>query len=123
MQATADHLSLETCKLLKDCGVESSLWWHYYVSDNLYIAGTCWMDLDPLESDAAIPCYTWSDVLWKHADKFFGSSFVRLGRSILDEASLIVPCYILRCLKEGDYERADQMFKDKCILIPQSTNE
>lgn len=123
MQATADHLSLETCKLLKDCGVESEYWYILHKDGK-----KCWDIVDresvgPNEWTDFCSAYTWSDVLWKHADKFFGSSFVRLGRSILDEASLIVPCYILRCLKEGDYERADQMFKDKCILIPQSTNE
>ena len=123
MQATADHLSLETCKLLKDCGVESSMWWHYFEAEELDVAGSCeigmsgsgqftetgWLVLDQLESDDAIPCYTWSDVLWKHADKFFGTYY---AMSLTET--------ILYWLQKGEYDYADNSVRQHCILIPKS---
>ena len=115
MKATKTHISLETAKLLKDCGVEScSTWvkdyddvkgWKVFrygeVIGEQYDYG--FFDKDNLHSwNEFYPAYTWQEILWDNNRDF-----------LLDD-----DCnHILILLQQKKYEEADKYFREHCMLI------
>ncbi|MBL7052082.1 MAG: hypothetical protein ISS01_03240, partial [Nanoarchaeota archaeon] len=90
MKANKTHISLETAKLLKDCGVESEYYWQEslimssLISDlrkgigwtgNWYLKEAKYAsieDEDKIYEGHLYPAYTWGEILWENAEKFFG---------------------------------------------------
>jgi len=112
MKANKTHISLETAKLLKDCGVESEQW---FVNTRLsssnpdYRVSDCGGD-----SGSDYPAYTWQEILWENAEKFFGRNN---GYYRLEDKHNEVAEDILYLLQQKKYEEADEYFRKNCILI------
>ena len=69
MKANKTHISLETAKLLKDCGVESEL---YFAENEGFVVEKHKIDKSQDWKDGYFyPAYTWQEILWENADKFF----------------------------------------------------
>lgn len=95
MKATKDHISFETAKLLKDCGIKNK----YVMRDNY-------------------PAFTWQEILWEHAEKFFGSETIHInGMDTGFGDYLEKPREILKLLQKKKYDKADEYFRKHCILI------
>lgn len=66
--------------------------------------------------EAYYPAYTWQEILWVHAEEFFGKKYVCSG-------GCSVPAYvyyskiILVQLQRKEYQKAEQIFIDNCILL------
>jgi hypothetical protein len=118
MEATKDHISLETAKLLKDSGIESE---YYYVHDlwggleneikkgNRPEGGYSW---------SVYPAYTWQEILWEYPQEFFGEKKWKAtypSGGYCDEAGYLAD--IMNLLQQKKYKEADQYFRDNCILI------
>ena len=103
MEATKDHISLETAKLLKgkvhnqpiSCFFKSIKWdkyefvkydWWDYWYDDLY----------------DLPAYTWQEILWEYPYKF---------------GSIQICERILLLLRIKEYKEADEFFRRNSILI------
>lgn len=125
MNATKDHTSLETGKLLKDCGVGSK-----YVFSN---PGGVWIAVhsyDIMPDVELYPAFTWGEILWEHAEKFFGEKAWN-DRGISYKECLNLPegeitnwtirdeheIKILSLLQQKRYNEADEYFRNTCILI------
>ena len=107
MKANKNHISLETSKLLKDCGVESE--WGYYTEayDN-YSDYKLSNNPHFWKGQPNYPAYTWQEILWEDAEKFFG------GGDSYRESCIIE---ILRLLQQKEYDEADKYFRDNCKII------
>ena len=115
MKANSTHISLETAKLLKNCGVESNYWWILHKEGK-----KSWDVVDkgstgPNEWTDFAPAYTWQEILWEYPQEFFGEDaydtfggFYRTCRFAVD---------ILDFLQDKEYDKADKYFRDNCILI------
>ena len=111
MQANETHISLETAKLLKDCGVYSE--YIFVKSDDTYVTPQtiktdrlCFLEIETnLEY---YPAFTWQDILWEHAEEFFEARGYELETILL---------YILSLLRQGKHEEADIYFREHCVLI------
>ena len=84
MKATKDHISLETAKLLKDCGVESKYEWgcdgHHFCGEeeyeeNNYRVEEKWF-FSRFPEKPLGPAYTWQEILWEYAEEFFGGEYI-----------------------------------------------
>jgi len=107
MKANETHISLETAKLLKDCGIDSELF--FYRSGGKWYAkeeGMFFPNVVLLDS-LFFPAYTWQEILWENTDKFFKDCGWSLHNTLA----------ILRFLQEKKYEEADLYFRNHCILI------
>lgn len=109
-KANSTHISLETANLLKDCGVESEYWYILHKDGK-----KCWdivniESLGPNEWIDFYPAYSWKEILWEHAAKFF-----------FNEKSQTE--VILHFLRMQMYDQADNIFKENCIFIPQNSND
>ena len=138
MNANKTHISLETAKLLKDCGVESE--YAYVDCEKEAIHIEHWQTIDgewgscrtivfekPEEYDIfnieGVYAYTWQEILWENAEKFFGEE-IKYGK--IDEKSQMQRIdvnnheheyTILLLLQQKKYEEADDFFRKKCVLI------
>lgn len=111
MKATKTHISLETAKLLKDCGVESEemfvIMETFSSTENmpnpiivkrsrLIEKCFCWykIDTNPLKEESEnyevhYPAFTWQEILWENADIFFNEDTMmeernkKIGQSAL----------------------------------------
>jgi hypothetical protein len=123
MKANHTHISLETAKLLKDCGIESKYW--YYKNhagifirekdkdkDIIEMFGHHWKD------NWYYPAYTWSEILWEFPEKFFGKPF-DFEDDTGDFTYHMATRDILHLLQHKQYDEADKYFRENCIL----TNE
>jgi hypothetical protein len=146
MKANITHISLETAKLLKDCGVESQDWYcklfiqrwddifecqdiYLYIRDNIKF-------LSPNHDYRKLyPAYTWNEILWEYPKEFFGKKwdFVTLFdlatekeyvpsgwkcNSLVREQYYITHTkYILHLLQQKKYNEADKYFRENCVLI------
>ena len=106
MQANKTHISLETAKLLEDCGVESAKHWHETKYEGYKIEYGKVPEDNNNEEFTDYPAFTWQEILWENADKFFG---VIYERDFSKE--------ILFLLQQKKYEEADKYLRDHCILI------
>jgi hypothetical protein len=115
MEATKDHISLETAKLLKDCGVRSK---HYFYMKQ----GTFYFTTDDYflnDYEFVYPAYTWGEILWEYPEQFFGDI---IGPVLYDEDyEKYITDYdvydLIRLLQEKQYKEADLHFREKCRLI------
>ena len=128
MKATKDHISLETAKLLKDCGVHTVVkskyvYWKDNTPDCEWVLSEGKYTPKTVEYKYILRAYTWQEILWEHAEKFFGKELITFGKYYLDQACLIHPVHLLRYLQERKYDEADEYFRKHCILITTSTNE
>ena len=111
MKATKDHISLETAKLLKDCGVESKEYYlciGFYETDNTieyYIED--WI-IDDESGDH--PAFTWQEILWEYNEIFFNNEYLQKSTTLITQT-------ILTLLQQKKYEEADLYFREHCILI------
>ena len=105
MQATKDHISLETAKLLKDCLVDQG---HWYTDDGIFHS------VFPYTTGNVYPAYTWQEILWEHAEEFWeDETKTEDHRRGMDYATT----KIKRFLQKKEYDNADLYFRKHCILI------
>jgi hypothetical protein len=116
MKANKTHISLETAKLLNDCEVESKHYWSGQLQK--IITKEQFESYDPYNQDklqddsfrqaveTTYKIYTWQEILWENAEKFFGK-----------EVPKYLECSekILRLLQQEKYDEADEYFRDKCV--------
>ena len=108
MKATKDYTSLETGKMLKNCGFESK---YSYIQGyntvgsptNIYIGETP-------ENEKYIgkisKAFTWQEILWEYEEKLFeGGEIIKHTQEIL----LMIQAKL--------YKKADEYFREHCILI------
>jgi hypothetical protein len=141
--ANETRIGLETAKLFKDCGVKSK----YFLVDDRKVSSTidiailkdgCLYDVKgawggiTLKSGYynAYPAYTWQEILWEHADEFFGK-MVCNDRCMTFDETISLPeglvtkwtvrddheMRILKWLQQKQYDIADKYFRSNCILI------
>lgn len=117
MKANKTHISLETAKLLRDCGVVASQCYiKYFQKDG---TETIWDVLPPrilpeeYNSSIYYPAFTWQEILWEHSKKFFGDIMVSYGEDSFEMYSR----EILSLLQQQKYDEADLYFRKNCILI------
>lgn len=109
MRANSTHISLETAKLLKDCGVKSKYKFFFdnydkeelscSISNNEHFFGNI---------IKTYPAYTWNEILWEYPVLFFGNE---------EGSEYYKSINILQKLQDKEYNEADQYFRDNCILI------
>ena len=151
MKTNKTHISLETGKLLKDCGVESKM--AYIKEDSEYIAvniehwevvdgewGDC-RDIVFKETEDSFEiqgfyAYTWQEILWENAKKFFSYEDLQIGHwsrceTVQNQDGTIslgkvvaqgardksITTEILDLLQQNKYEEADEYFRKVCVLI------
>lgn len=131
MKATKDYISLETAKLLKDCRIKNK-WWsvvdtntkkrktipspsnkYYGVEKDYYCCG------GKIKGKEIWDIYTWQEILWEHAEEFFGENTpVEIdGFKTNYSSSYPYCCEILNLLQQKKYEEADLYFRKNCKLI------
>ena len=122
MQATKTHISLETAKLLKDCGVESrGVFVETLVNEWNYV---------PIKADiivnregyklTTLPAYTWQEILWENAEEFFGKKYIYCGGyswAAFEEYPKDILTISSHLLQQRKYKEADLYFREHCILI------
>jgi len=117
MKANKTHISLETAKMLKDCGVVVTQYFTKYFYEDK--TETLWEILQPqilpdkYETSEFYPAYTWQEILWEHAEEFFGNKMV----SYSEDANEMYPRETLHLLQQQKYDEADLYFREHCILI------
>jgi len=137
MEANSTHISLETAKLLKGCGVESEKYWCYRstnvpcgIYDVLSYEESVLIDV---ESKGRISCriapaYTWQEILWEHAVEFFGKirhcaeglvvrTYSNTDECVAFTTTEYIERNLLFLLQKQKYEEADEYFRKNCILI------
>lgn len=126
MKANSTHISLETAKLLKDCGVDSE--YYYYQNELIHNElfykiynehkgmGIYGVQCQHKMMSKCYPAYTWQEILWEYPQEFFGkcSEAVIPSAGYCDEAGC--PAYLLALLQQKKYDEADKYFQDHCIL-------
>lgn len=113
MKANSTHISIETAKLLKDCGVRASN--HFSGFYGFYEKGS------PDKSFGELPAYTWQEILWEHAGEFFGKEIKNFVNDSYEwgmwEGCAYHSFQILALLQQKKYNEADEYFRKNCILI------
>lgn len=115
MQANKTHISLETAKLLKDCGVESD--WGYYTeaydnySEHKLSNNPHFWKLQP-----NYPAYTWQEILWENAEKFFGKPYIKNGHKDYFHPQKYYVLEIIDLLQQKKYQEADEYFRDNNLI-------
>jgi hypothetical protein len=121
MKANNTHISLETARLLKDCGIKSSLAWN---TDKAFIGdwgmySAIRRNLPHEQEGYSIdqyPAYTWQEILWEYPEKFFGKPF-DFEDDTGDFTYHMATRDILHFLQHKQYDEADKYFRENCILI------
>lgn len=105
MKATKEHISLETGKLLKFCGVTNSLVFtnecdYEYLDngltivkpkENKYNVTKPFLERFVLRFGSEYPAFTWQEILWEYPDKFFGDELITNNyKSISDKKNILV---------------------------------
>ncbi len=124
MKANNKHISLETAKLLKDCGIESELQFILFNNNTVQIFNSKYENGDWIQNDS-ISAYTWQEILWENPKEFFGDEEKVVWVETCTFANHLVSekytpgksAYILDLLQEKKYNEADQYFRENCILI------
>ena len=117
MKATKDHISLETAKMLKDCGIESRDW---YIKERL--GKKAWVISDkenvgPNDYTEFYPAFSWQEILWEYHEQMFGEdNHTGVGLTFVSEYHAR---NIVSYLQMEEYEKADEYFRENCILINQ----
>lgn len=106
-----NHISFETAKLLKDCGIESensyqkqfALSYYTTIGKNGY--GLKDKILREIGEDVEYPAFSWQEILWKYEEEFFEN-----GEIVKHTQK------ILLMLQAKMYQEADLYFRKNCIL-------
>ena len=125
MQANETHISLETAKLLKGCGIE---WYRFFVEDWYWdrdFASPCfWYDRSEYpwygNYKNVIQTYTQQEILREYAEEFFG-----IEQKYWDDQDYFDNLFniqsktkkILELLQQKKYQEADLFFRKHCVLI------
>lgn len=114
MKANKDHISLETAKLLKDCGVKSEYIFGYSMkgteNDGYYLKKRTEKYLFTFY----YPAFTWQEIE-DEAEEFLG---VQEWTTKYDTPSYFEKVKDLLYLRlEKKYDEADEYFREHCILI------
>lgn len=121
MKANKDHISLETAKLLKDCGVKSEYIFGYSMkgteNDGYYLKKRTEKYLFTFY----YPAFTWNEILWEYPKEFFGRFEKSNFCNECDNDFLTSD--ILQLLQEGRYDKADEIFFRFCIFNPKNQND
>jgi len=130
MEATKDHISLETAKLLKDCGVESKYIFQPSIAgcyNGIYETSGGFAFLPgekaQLKPEYSYPAFTWGEILWEYAGEFFGKKTISTDlffENLNRYSQRAYECHgevILHLLQKKKYDEADEMFKETCVLI------
>ena len=123
MKANKTHISLETAKLLKDCRMESEL---YFAENEGFVVEKHKIDKSQDWKDGYFyPAYTWGEILWENAEKFFSKeSTMKERNKKIGQPALFFdgPKYkyytiiLLELLQQKKYEEADLYFREHTIL-------
>lgn len=144
MNADKNGIGIEAAKLSRLHGIESrnSYMWNYIqkkyeLQDIKYTKELIKLEI----RNKTFPAYTWQEILWEHAVEFFGekiekcdecgSSGGRLyqdyygckNEKCLGEIDTIMMGWqdaslrILKELQKENYEEAEKLFIDNCILL------
>ena len=62
------------------------------------------------------PAYTWQEVLWEYAKQFFGNKLIE-SEHHQTPAFIYFAKLILVQLQRQDYEQAEKIFLENCILL------
>lgn len=129
MKANSTHISLETAKLLKDCGVDSEYYYYqnelihnelfYKIYDEHKGMGIYGIECQNKMMSKCYPVYTWQEILWEYPVLFFGEKGVRSATGLTQipvKYYEIYPNQILHLLQQKKYDEADKYFQDHCIL-------
>lgn len=124
MKATKDHISLETAKLLKDCGMESKFLYIYeLLSKEEY---ELILTEEYCTTNQVYPAYTWQEIE-DNAELFFGKKLVDDGMFFITGDSK-TEAYILHIHKILDYRldkkyvEADLYFREHNIITQPNAN-
>ena len=113
MKANKTHISLETAKLLKDCRMESEL---YFAENEGFVVEKHKIDKSQDWKDGYFyPAYTWGEILWEYAELFFGDTLHHDGLIRLYKYEIYTK-EILTLLQQKKYEEADLYFREHTIL-------
>jgi len=124
MKATKDHISLETAKLLKDCGVESKDTYQmqfalsYYTTIGKSGYGLKDKILREIGEDVEFPAFSWQEILWEYPKSFFGGKnhYQVTINSSPESGFDYIATEILILLQQQKYDEADLYFRKNCIL-------
>lgn len=105
MEANSTHISLETAKLLKDCGVESN---SVFINTIEGDPDDGWKISKSINGVGEYPAYTWQEILWEYPILFFGNE---------EGSEYYKSINILQKLQDKEYDKADKYFRHYCILI------
>ena len=127
MEATKDFISLETAKLLKDCGVESK-----FVYTKSGVIEYDKQGYFQYFATYKLPAYTWQEIE-DNTELFFGIESYYFRKTIdfkipqKESERIKAPIqgiddftdteYILFLRQQKKYKEADQYFRYNCILI------
>lgn len=133
MEATKQHISLETGKLLRFCGVKNSLVFtnecdYEYLDngftivkpkENKYIVLKLFRERFDLRVGIEYPAFTWQEILWEYPDKFFGDNPITNNYKSINDKKIYwyKTKFILNLLQKNEYTNADLYFRKNCILI------
>ena len=125
MKANENYISLETGKLLKDCGLESEYIYYSYgvrsgvneLSNRLYKSGKNNKRNSRLSDIIPVyPAFTWWEILRKYPEQFFGGELISKG-SLGDSNCRVYTRDLLYLLQKNQFNEADMYFRIYCILI------
>ena len=126
MKANEIHISLETAKLLKDCGVESE---YQFIFENTSIyqdkGEPTWIVIHNKNHIPLYPAYTWQEIE-DNAELFFDNTrnYCRGDHQISKPKDCYNCCYqyeidieeIKKLRLQKKYEEADEYFRKNSIL-------
>ena len=123
MKATKDRISLETAMMLKDCEIESKSSYVFVKEilrdDGSYYVYNLKKEKVDEHTNIIAPAFTWVEILWEYAEKFFGSEIISNAYPTINDKKkyYYITKYILNLLQQKKYEEADLYFRENCILI------
>jgi hypothetical protein len=108
MKANKTYISLETAKLLKDCGdipCNRQIYYSGYISE----VGALVSELE----EGVYPLFAWQEILWENAEKFFEKGTNGYDKPMINVHTEKIIWYLRNKL----YEEADVYFRKTCVLI------
>ena len=117
MKANENYISLETGKLLKDCGLESEWYFNKYKARDFNLDNIDKSKYADNKQDwECYPAFTWWEILRKYPEQFFGGELISKG-SLGDSNCRVYTRDLLYLLQKNQFNEADMYFRIYCILI------
>lgn len=119
MEANETHISLETARLLKGCGLESRYWYRFTRYPMEITDDITFEKITKFKKLFAsfYPAYTRQEILWEYLEEFFGRMSVcdyNLGANF---AFMRHAQIILEYLQQKKYQMADEYFRENSVLL------